>query len=115
MWIQTALGIQINSISSSGEGDSWSRSYFSERYFDDVQEHASVKNIILAGALALLSIASAGAQPFATGRLPTASTTANVPTVQACEIQLRRTAELSKALAANYDAEHVREVCLDGQ
>ena len=75
-----------------------------------------MKNIVLAGALALLSIAPAGAQPFATDRLPAASTAAaTVATVQACETQLRRTAELSKALAANVNAERVREVCLDGQ
>jgi hypothetical protein len=73
-----------------------------------------MKNIALVAALALLSIAPAGAQPFATDRLPAASTE-NAPEVEACEIQARRLAESSKVIAANYNAEHVREVCLGGQ
>ena len=75
-----------------------------------------MKSIILAGALALLSIAPAGAGPFANDGLPAASAAvANVAAVDACETQLRRQAELSKVLAASYNAEHAREVCLDGQ
>jgi hypothetical protein len=75
-----------------------------------------MKNIALAGAFALLSIAPAGAQPSATDQLPAVSTAANnVAAVETCQTQLRRLDELSKVLAVNYNAEHVREVCLDRQ
>jgi len=72
-----------------------------------------MKKIILAGALVLFSIGSAGAQSLPTDRLPAASTvTTQVPAVEACEAQLWRLAELNKTLAANYNAEHVRDLCI---
>jgi hypothetical protein len=75
-----------------------------------------MKNTILAGALVLFTIGSAAAQSLATERLPAASTgAANVAAVETCEAQLRRLAELNKTLAANYNAEHVHDVCLEEQ
>ena len=72
-----------------------------------------MKNIILAGALVLFSIGSVGAQSLPTDRLPAASTAAaKVAAVGACEAQLWRLAELNKTLAANYNAEHVRDLCI---
>ena len=69
-----------------------------------------MKQIILASAVALFSIGSAGAQS-----LPSRSLPANVAAVATCEAQLQRMAELNKTLAANYNAEHVRDVCVAKQ
>ena len=69
-----------------------------------------MKQIILASAVALFSIGSAGAQSLPSRPLP-----ANVGAVATCEAQLQRLAELNKTLAANYNAEHVRDVCVAKQ
>jgi len=80
------------------------------------EEHANMKHIILAGGLVLFSIGSAGAQLLATDRLPAAPmAAAKVASAEACEAQLWRLAELNKTLGANYNAEHVRDLCAGEQ
>jgi hypothetical protein len=75
-----------------------------------------MKHVILAGALVLFSIASAAAQTLPTNWLPAASTTtAKVAAAEACEAQLWRLAESNKTLAANYNADHVRDLCAGEQ
>ena len=69
-----------------------------------------MKQIILASAVALFSIGSAGAQSLPSRPLP-----ANVAAVATCEAQSQRLAELNKTRAANYNAEHVRDVCVGEQ
>ena len=69
-----------------------------------------MKPLILASAVALFSIGSAGAQS-----VPSRPLLANVAAVATCEAQLQRLAELNKTLAANYNAEHVRDVCVAKQ
>jgi hypothetical protein len=72
-----------------------------------------MKSIILAGAVALLSIGPVAAQSPTTDRLPAASTApANLAAAEACEGQMRRLAGLNKTFGANYNAEHDHEVCL---
>ena len=63
-----------------------------------------VKRIIVASALALFSIALAGAGGAATPRL--------FARVQACEAQMHRMAGLNKTLAANDNAERVHDECV---
>ena len=75
-----------------------------------------MKQIILAGALALFSIGSAGAQSLPPDRMPVVSTASvDVTAVAVCENQLQRLAGLNKTLAANYNAEHARDVCVTEQ
>jgi hypothetical protein len=72
-----------------------------------------MNNIILAGALVLFSIGSAEARSLPKDGLPAASTAAaKGAAVEACKAQLRRLAGLNKTLAANYNAEHVRNLCV---
>ena len=63
-----------------------------------------VKRIIVASALALFSIALAGAGGAATPSLSAR--------VQACEAQMHRMAGLNKTLAANYNAQRVHDECV---
>jgi hypothetical protein len=73
-----------------------------------------MKKIILASALALLSIGPAAAQAPAMYQSPAVSAeAANLPTVEACQAQMRRLAGLNKTFGANYNPEHVNELCLD--
>jgi hypothetical protein len=75
-----------------------------------------MKNMIVAAALVLFSIGPAGAQSLSTDRLPAALTPAAKATaIESCEAQLWRLAELNKTLAANYNAEHVRALCVGEQ
>jgi hypothetical protein len=75
-----------------------------------------MKQIIIASALALFSIGSAGAQSLPPNRMLVASTApVDVAAVAVCETQLQRLAGLNKTLAANYNAEHVRDVCVTEQ
>jgi hypothetical protein len=68
------------------------------------------KPIVAAGALALLSIVPAAAQPSGPDQLPTTSVaSANITVVASCEAQMRRLAGISKVIGAN--AAHVDEVC----
>jgi hypothetical protein len=70
------------------------------------------KRFTVASALALFSVAPAGAGSLTTSRQQTFSTTtANSAAVKACEAQMRRMAGLNKTLAANYNAEHVHDDC----
>ena len=75
-----------------------------------------MKQIIVASALALFSIGSAGAQSLPMDRTPAASMALpNVAAVETCEAQLQQLAQHSKTLATNYNAEHVRDVCFAEQ
>jgi hypothetical protein len=75
-----------------------------------------MKRIILAAAVVLYSIGSAGAQLLPADRLPAAPTAAaKVASAETCEAQLWRLAELNKTLGANYNAEHVRDLCAGEQ
>jgi hypothetical protein len=72
-----------------------------------------LKQIIVAGALAVFSIGPAGAQSFDTRQSPGISTTPGpVAAVQACVVQMHRMAGLDKGLAANYNAERVHNECM---
>jgi hypothetical protein len=71
------------------------------------------KRIIVASALALFSIAPAGAQSSATRQSPAVSTTPGFfAAVIACEAQRHRMAGSIKTLAANYNAERVHDECV---
>jgi hypothetical protein len=75
-----------------------------------------MKKLMLVSAVVLASIGSAAAQSLSPDRLPTASAVAaNRAALETCEAQLQRLAGLNKTLAANYDVEHAREVCLAEQ
>jgi hypothetical protein len=72
-----------------------------------------MKTIILASAFALLAIGPAAAQSPAADQRPAVSAeAANLATVAACEGQMQRLAGLNKTFGANYNPEHVRELCL---
>jgi hypothetical protein len=79
-----------------------------------------LKRIIVASALALFSIGPAGPgraamllPPLPARQSPGVSTTPGFfGAVQACEAQMHRLAESNKTLAANYDAERVRDECV---
>ena len=71
------------------------------------------KRIIVASALAVLSVGSAGAQSLETRQSPAVSSApGNFAAVQNCEAQMRRMAGLNKTLAANYNAERVQDECV---
>ena len=70
------------------------------------------KRIIVGSALALFSIAPAGAQSFATRQSPAVSTPGFFAAVMACEAQMHRMAGSIKTLAANYNAERVHDECV---
>jgi hypothetical protein len=75
-----------------------------------IEEYAS---IILASALALLSIGPAAAQSPAMNQSPAVSAeAANLATVEACQAQMRRLAGLNKIFGDNYNPEHVHEFCV---
>ena len=72
-----------------------------------------IKRIIVASALAVLSVGSAGAQSLETRQSPAVfSGLGNSTAVQNCEMQMRRMAGLNKTLAANYNAERVQDECV---
>ena len=71
-----------------------------------------IKRIIVASALAVLSVGSAGAQSLETRQSPAVFSTAGNSAVQNCEMQMRRMAGLNKTLAANYNAERVQDECV---
>jgi hypothetical protein len=78
------------------------------------EEAIMLKQTVIAGVLALISIGPAAAQS-ASGTTQAQGTTAapaTMTTVEACESQARHIASTNKVLGANYNADRVHNDCM---